>query len=225
MKNYNAARERMVETQLEGRGITDIKVLYAMRKVPRHLFVPEPLRSRAYEDCPLPIGENQTISQPYMVALMTQSLGVKNTDIVLEIGTGSGYQSAVLAEIVKQVYSIERIKELLIQARKSFDEWGYTNIATKNFDGTYGWKEKSPFDAIIVTAGAPEIPQPLVEQLAVGGRLIIPVGDSSSQILKRVRKKENEVEIEELCGCVFVKLIGKYGWTNNNNNSKNGLIH
>ena len=220
MKNYNAARERMVETQLEGRGITDIKVLYAMRKVPRHLFVPEPLRSRAYEDCPLPIGENQTISQPYMVALMTQSLGVKNTDIVLEIGTGSGYQSAVLAEIVKQVYSIERIKELLIQARKSFDEWGYTNIATKNFDGTYGWKEKSPFDAIIVTAGAPEIPQPLVEQLAVGGRLIIPVGDSSSQILKRVRKKENEVEIEELCGCVFVKLIGKYGWTEKNGNCK-----
>ena len=149
---------------------------------------------------------------------MTQSLGVKNTDIVLEIGTGSGYQSAVLAEIVKQVYSIERIKELLIQARKSFDEWGYTNISTKNFDGTYGWKEKSPFDAIIVTAGAPEIPQPLVEQLAVGGRLIIPVGDSSSQILKRVRKKENEVEIEELCGCVFVKLIGKYGWTEKNGN-------
>ena len=225
VKNYDSARERMVETQLERRGITDIKVLYAMRKVPRHLFVPEPLRSRAYEDCPLPIGESQTISQPYMVALMTQALELKNTDIVLEIGTGSGYQTAVLAEIVEEVYSIERIHSLLFNARKALDEIGYRNVITKNFDGTYGWKEKSPFDAIIVTAGSPEIPHPLIEQLAIGGRLIIPVGDSSSQILKRVRKKENEIEIEELCGCVFVKLIGKYGWTNNNNSSKNGSIY
>ena len=225
MKNYTAARERMVENQLEARGITDIRVLYAMRKVPRHLFLPEALRSRAYEDCPLPIGENQTISQPYMVALMTQALELKSTDIVLEVGTGSGYQSAVLAEIVKQVYSIERIKDLFAQARKILDKLRYTNIATKNFDGTYGWKENSPFDAIIVTAGSPGIPHSLIEQLAVGGRLVIPVGDSTSQTLKRVRKKEEGIEIEELCSCVFVKLIGKYAWTDENNNSKKNLIH
>jgi len=225
MKNFTTIREKMVKTQLEARGITDTRVLYAMRKVPRHLFVTEALRSRAYEDCPLPIGENQTISQPYMVALMTQSLELRSTDTVLEIGTGSGYQAAVLAEIVKQVYSIERIKELFYQARKTLDELGYTNIAIKNFDGTYGWKEKSPFDAIIVTAGAPGIPPTLVEQLAVGGRFVIPVGNSTSQTLKRVRKTEKDIEIEELCGCVFVKLIGKYAWTENDNNSSGDLIH
>ena len=225
MKNFAAAREKMVEHQLEDRGIKDIRVLYAMRKVPRHLFVPEALQSRAYEDGPLPIGENQTISQPYMVAYMTEALELKSSDVVLEIGTGSGYQSAVLAEIVKQVYSIERIKDLLAAARKVFDKLGYTNIATKNFDGTYGWKEKSPFDAIIVTAASPDIPEPLIEQLAVGGRLVIPVGNASSQILKKVRKSEKEIEIKELCGCVFVKLIGKYGWSDNDNNSKDYLIH
>ena len=225
MKIFTAAREKMVEHQLEDRGIKDIKVLYAMRKVARHLFVTEALQSRAYEDCPLPIGENQTISQPYMVAYMTEALELKSSDIVLEIGTGSGYQSAVLAEIVRQVYSIERIKDLLARARKVFDELDYTNIATKNFDGTYGWKEKSPFDAIIVTAASPDIPEPLIEQLAVGGRLVIPVGNTSSQILKKVRKSEKEIEIKELCGCVFVKLIGKYGWSDNENNSKDYLIH
>lgn len=218
MKNFTSARERMVKEQLEDRGIKDIKVLYAMRKVSRHLFVPESFQYKAYSDCPLPIGENQTISQPYMVALMTESLEINEGDRVLEIGTGSGYQSAVLAEIAEELYSIERIKSLLKKARETLDGLGYTNITTKIFDGTYGWKEKSPFDGIIVTASSPEVPQTLLDQLSVGGRLIIPVGDSSSQVLTKVKKTKEGIEKTELCGCVFVKLIGKYGWKKESNN-------
>jgi len=205
----------MVIEQLERRDIHDFRALYAMRKVPRHLFVPEDVRHKAYSDSPLPIGENQTISQPYMVALMTQLLCLKGGEKVLEIGTGSGYQTAVLAEIAGEVYSIERISSLLMHAREVLDSLGYTNITTRIFDGTYGWKEKAPFDCIIITAASPGVPLGLAEQLKTYGKMIVPVGNGENQILKRVTKSENGIEIEDICGCVFVKLIGRYGWSNN----------
>lgn len=210
--DYEADRKIMVEEQLIKRGIKDKRVLGAMGKVPRHLFVEEALRSRAYGDYPLPIGEKQTISQPYMVALMTESLQLKGNEKVLEIGTGSGYQAAVLAELCDKVYSVERIKSLAVTARERLYSLGYMNVAIKIFDGTYGWMEYAPYDAIIVTAGAPEIPQNLVDQLSVGGRMTIPVGDEFSQILIKVEKNKAGVTTTNLCGCMFVKLIGNYGW-------------
>ncbi|MEK6546205.1 MAG: protein-L-isoaspartate(D-aspartate) O-methyltransferase [Nitrospinota bacterium] len=210
--DYDAERKIMVEEQLISRGIKDKRVLDAMGKVPRHIFIEEALRSRAYGDYPLPIGEKQTISQPYMVALMTEALGLRGNEKVLEIGTGSGYQSAVLAELCDKVYSVERIKSLAIKAREHLDSLKYMNVAIKIFDGTYGWIEHAPYDAIIVTAGAPEIPQSLIDQLVISGRMVIPVGDEFSQVLVKVEKNRDGIRTTNICGCVFVKLVGNYGW-------------
>jgi len=202
----------MVEEQIISRGIRDSGVIEAMKKVPRHLFVEEALQSQGYSDHPLPIGEKQTISQPYMVALMTEALQLTGKEKVLEIGAGSGYQTAILAELGEKVFSIERIRSLAIRARKLLYELGYFNFEIKIFDGTYGWVEEGPFDAIIVTAGAPDIPQPLIDQLTIGGRLVIPVGDAFVQDLIRVTKTGEGIKREDLGGCRFVKLIGRYGW-------------
>jgi len=210
--NFYVARNKMVDTQLIPRGINDPKVLDAMRKVPRHLFVDEALWSQAYGDYPLPIGHGQTISQPYIVALMTQALELKGPEKVLEVGTGSGYQTAILAEIVKRVYSVERIGALLMRARRVLDKLGYKNIALKLDDGTWGWPEHSPYDAIIVTAAAPKVPEKLLEQLAPFGRLIIPVGDEYSQELQKYVKVNDHFVKESLGGVRFVKLIGEHGW-------------
>ncbi len=219
MVDLKKARLNMVEEQIIGRGIKDPKVIKAMRKVPRHLFVEEALQSQAYSDHPLPIGEKQTISQPYMVALMTEALQLKGREKVLEIGAGSGYQTAILAEVALKVFSIERVRSLAIGARKLLYELGYFNVEIKVSDGTSGWPEESPFDAMIVTAGSPVIPQPLVDQLAMGGRLVIPVGDAFSQDLVRVTKTEEGPKKEDLGGCRFVKLIGKFGWQEDDPNA------
>ncbi|HYA02938.1 MAG TPA: protein-L-isoaspartate(D-aspartate) O-methyltransferase [Syntrophobacteria bacterium] len=209
---FATARNRMVDSQLVSRGIKDLQVLASMRKVPRHRFVEEALISQAYGDHPLPIGEKQTISQPYIVALMTEALELKGTEHVLEVGTGSGYQTAILAELAKKVYSIERVYGLSVRARRLLDELGYLNVVLKVGDGTVGWKEQAPFDAVMVTAGSPDVPQPLVDQLGVGGRLVIPVGDRYSQtLLKVVRGKEGIKKID-LGGCRFVNLVGQHGW-------------
>ena len=212
-KKYINRRDAMVRNHVEARGINDPKVLAALRKVPRHLFVSEALRDQAYNDCPLPIGEQQTISQPFIVAEMTQALQLSANDRVLEIGTGSGYQAAILAEIVSKVYTMERKQSLFIKTRKLFDELNYFNIIAKYTDGTLGWKAESPFDAIIVTAGAPQIPEALIEQLAIGGRMIIPVGDEDSQDLILICKTRYGIREENLGRCRYVKLVGKYGWT------------
>ncbi len=209
---YARRREEMVKRQIEARHITAPAVLAAMRKVPRHLFVSEALRHKAYEDYPLPIGEQQTISQPFIVAEMTQALDLKPDDRVLEIGTGSGYQAAILAEIVYRVYTIERLHPLYIQARRLFDQLQYHNILMRYTDGTKGWRAQSPFDAIIVTAGAPRAPQTLVDQLAEGGRMVIPVGDQYTQDLVKITKDARGVRQHNLGGCRFVKLIGEEGW-------------
>lgn len=201
-----------MKNQIEARGIRDPQVLEAMRNVPRHEFVSEALIDQAYNDHPLPIGEQQTISQPYIVALMTEALQLNEDDRVLEIGTGSGFQSAVLAEIAFRVYTIERNRTLYERARRILERLGYYNVVARYGDGTIGWKEESPFDAIIVTAGAPEIPKPLVDQLAVGGRMIIPVGSSFSQTMTKLFKDEQGIHQTELGGCRFVKLIGQRGW-------------
>jgi len=212
MIDFSKARLKMVEEQITARGIKDAKLIAAIKKIPRHLFVEEALQNQAYTDHPLPIGEKQTISQPYMAALMTEALLLTGKERVLEIGTGSGYQTAILAELSEKVFSIERIRPLAIRARKLLYELGYFNVEIKIFDGTFGWMEESPFNAILVTAGSPDIPQPLVDQLATGGRLVIPVGDAFVQDLFRVTKTEAGVKKEDLGGCRFVKLIGKYGW-------------
>jgi len=209
---YERQREEMVIRQIEARGITDPKVLAALRNVPRHLFVNEALRDQSYGDFPLPIGEQQTISQPYIVAEMTQALQLTEDDRVLEIGTGSGYQAAILAEIAFRVYTVERIHSLFTKARKLFDTLRYHNIVTRYSDGTTGWKDESPFDAIIVTAGAPRIPGSLLSQLAPGGRMVIPVGNQYSQDLTRLYKDENGIHETCLGKCRFVKLIGEDGW-------------
>ena len=204
----------MVEHQLVPRGITSVQVLDAMRKVPRHLFMDEALRNGAYDDCPIPIGEGQTISQPYMVALMTELLDLNTESNVLEVGTGSGYQSAILAELAKQVYTIERIPTLAEKAMRILDQLEYNNIQIRIGDGTLGWSEYAPYDGIIVTAGSPSVPEALIEQLAENGKLVIPVGDRFSQILQIMTKQDNRIEIKTSCHCVFVKLIGKNGWSN-----------
>jgi protein-L-isoaspartate(D-aspartate) O-methyltransferase len=212
MIDFSKVRLKMVEEQIVSRGVKDAKLIAAMEKIPRHLFVEEALQSQAYSDHPLPIGEKQTISQPYMVALMTEAMLLTGKEKVLEIGTGSGYQTAILAELSEKVFSIERIRSLAIRARKLLYELGYFNVEIKIFDGTFGWMEESPFDAIIVTAGSPDIPQPLIDQLTMGGRLVIPVGDAFVQDLFRMTKTEDGIKKEDLGGCRFVKLIGKYGW-------------
>lgn len=209
---FDRLRQEMVAKQIEARGITDPSVLAAMRTVPRHLFVSEALMDQAYSDFPLPIGEQQTISQPYIVAEMTHALRLTPNDRVLEIGTGSGYQAAVLAQIAYRVYTIERIYTLYARTRKLFDQLGYHNIVTRYSDGTTGWRDESPFDAIIVTAGAPDIPALLVEQLAVGGRMVIPVGNQYAQELVQLVREEKGVRKSNLGGCRFVKLVGEHGW-------------
>jgi protein-L-isoaspartate(D-aspartate) O-methyltransferase len=209
---YERQRQDMVRRQIEARGVTDPKVLAAMQKVPRHLFVSDALRDQAYGDFPLPIGEQQTISQPYIVAEMTQALQPGKDDRILEIGTGSGYQAAILAEIVFRVYTIEKIRPLYTKSREIFDKLRYHNIVTKYSDGTSGWEDESPFDGIIVTAGSPGIPKPLISQLAVGGRMVIPVGDLYSQELIKIYKDEHGIRKTNLGGCRFVKLVGEFGW-------------
>lgn len=205
----------MVETQIKARGISDTRVLKAMETVPRHLFVDEGLIEQAYSDSPLPIGEHQTISQPYIVALMTQTLGLTGRERVLEIGTGSGYQTAVLACLADRVFSVERIASLATNARRILDRLNLYNVAIRVGDGSYGWKEEAPFDAIVTTAAVPEIPHYLLNQLAVGGIMVVPSGGRDVQTLyKLTRSRENPEEIikEDLGGCRFVSLIGESGW-------------
>lgn len=209
---YERTRQKMLDDQLIARGITQNEVLHAMLTVPRHLFVAEALHSQAYTDYPLPIGEKQTISQPYMVALMTESLGLTGAERVLEIGTGSGYQTAILSMLVEKVYTIERISVLAAKARKLFDDLHCSNVIVRVADGTTGWPDEAPFDAIITTAGSPQVPSAYIEQLKTGGRLIIPVGDEESQKLLKITKRADGVTTEVLGGCKFVKLIGKHGW-------------
>jgi protein-L-isoaspartate(D-aspartate) O-methyltransferase len=214
IKNYAIARKRMVESQIIARGIKDRSVIEAMLKVPRHIFVEEAISAQSYSDTSLPIGEKQTISQPYMVALMTELLQLKGSDKVLEIGTGSGYQAAVLATITKRVYTVERIRSLALRARKALDSLVLLNVNIKIEDGTDGWATEAPFDAIVVTAGAPDIPQTLIAQLNVGGRLVIPVGNQYEQTLVRIIKRpDGSISCENSVGCRFVKLIGKLGWS------------
>jgi len=212
MINYEKERNRMVDEQIVSRGVRDPRVLGAMCKVPRHEFVPEAMRAKAYGDHALPVGEGQTISQPYIVALMTELLEVKSTDRVLEIGTGSGYQAAVLSELCEKVFTIERVKTLAEKARAVLDRLGCRNVAMKVYDGTYGWKEMAPFDAIIVTAAAPDVPTALIEQLKEGGRLVIPVGDRFEQVLKKVVKSPSGLVTVTGIPCTFVPLIGAHGW-------------
>ena len=213
MVNFEIARKRMVQEQLVARGITTPHLLDVFQKIPRHLFVQEAMAVQAYSDGPLPIGEKQTISQPYIVALMTDLLELTSKDHVLEIGTGSGYQTAILASLVRRVWTIERIRPLAMQARKVLDTLHLLNVNIKVGDGTLGWPEEGPFDAILVTAGAPAVPETLAAQLAPGGRLVIPVGDEANQTLLRIRKSADGTLSQETgIGCRFVPLIGQQGW-------------
>jgi protein-L-isoaspartate(D-aspartate) O-methyltransferase len=210
--DYRLARERMVKSQLLPRGIKDPRVLKVMGKIPRNRFIEEALSGEAYNDHPLPIGHKQTISQPYIVALMTEILELTGEEKVLEIGTGSGYQTAILADLSRKVFTVERIRDLMVKARNTLADLGYNNIMFKAFDGTLGWKEYEPYDAIMVTAGAPKIPEPLLDQLADGGRLIIPVGNRFSQELIRVTRKKGNIIQKNFGGCRFVDLLGVHGW-------------
>jgi protein-L-isoaspartate(D-aspartate) O-methyltransferase len=215
MDRYAKQRKKMVDSQIRSRGVRDERVLRAMEKIPRHLFIDEGLIDQAYNDNPLPIGEKQTISQPYIVALMTEALELKGREKVLELGTGSGYQAAILAELADRVFTVERLASLAQKARKLLESLNYYNVVIRVGDGTYGWREESPFDAIAVSAGSPSIPRMLVEQLAIGGRLVIPVGGRYSQsLIKLTRLSENpdDVKKEDLGGCRFVSLIGEHGW-------------
>jgi len=210
--DYQKLRERMVQEQIRSRGIADVKVLDALQKVKRHAFIPEALMGSAYEDHPVPIGEGQTISQPYIVALMSESLRLTGNEKVLEVGTGSGYQTAILAELAKEVYSIERIAGLKTRAESVLAELGYRTVHLKAGDGTLGWPQEAPFERIIVTAAAAKVPPALIEQLAEGGLLIAPIGeDRLSQTLTLVEKKGGTLTETPVCGCVFVPLVGKYG--------------
>lgn len=213
MKDYTIARRRMVEDQIIGRGVTDPRVISAMLKVPRHKFVEEALAGKAYQDAPLPIGEKQTISQPYMVAVMSEALMLDGSETVLEVGTGSGYQAAVLALLAERVFSLERIASLARRARKVLDSNGFSKVNIRLADGTVGWPAMAPFDGIIVTAGAPKVPQEYLDQLSIGGRLIIPVGDRDNQVLMRMtRVGAFDYDEEKMFGCRFVPLIGNQGW-------------
>lgn len=203
----------MIRRQLVARGISDPLVLAAIEEVPRHSFVDESLRDEAYDDNPLPIGEGQTISQPYMVAIMTELLEMKGEGKVLEIGTGSGYQAAILSRIASWVYTVERIRPLSVKAQRMIKSHGYENLSFLVADGTGGWPENAPYEGIMVTAGAPGIPDVLVDQLCEGGRLVIPVGDRFSQTLKRVIKTGTGRKVEDHTGCRFVDLIGRHGWS------------
>ena len=212
MKDYEAARAGLI-TYLRTE-IKDERVLDAMSRINRELFVPEENRHLAYEDRPLPIGSQQTISQPYIIAFMTESLELTGCEKVLEIGTGSGYQTAILAELAEKVITVERIPALLDSARMVLDKLGYTNIEAHKAEEELGWREDAPYDAIMVTAGAPTIPEELTDQLAVGGRMIIPAGSRYTQDLYKVTKEESGIHVEKLGGCRFVALIGKDAWQN-----------
>ncbi len=205
-------RERMVAEQLVPRGIKDPRVLEAMGKVPRHLFVDEALRDKAYGDHPLPIGEGQTISQPFMVGRMTELLRLTGTEKVLEVGTGSGYQAAVLAQLAARVCAIERLAQLAARARETLERLGITNVWVRTANGTFGWPDEAPFDRILVAAGGPSVPPPLLEQLAEGGRMVMPVGQADYQKLQVIDKIGGQARVTEDSECVFVKLIGKFAW-------------
>jgi protein-L-isoaspartate(D-aspartate) O-methyltransferase len=214
--NFEILRKRMVQEQIITRGISDQRVIDAMLKIPRHIFVQEAFAAQAYNDKALPIGEKQTISQPYIVALMSEKLALTGTEKVLEIGTGSGYQTALLASLADRIYSAERIRPLALRARKCLDSLKLFNVQLKINDSEgspIGWEEEAPFDAIIVTAGAPAVPDVLLAQLACGGRLVIPVGSAEDQQLLTIRKDEQgELQQESSVSCRFVPLIGKQGW-------------
>jgi protein-L-isoaspartate(D-aspartate) O-methyltransferase len=217
MINFENARRRMIETQVKARNIIDSRLIEAMQKIPRHIFVEEAMAAQAYSDTSLPIGEKQTISQPYMVALMIEMLQLTGSEKVLEIGTGSGYQTAILALLAARVYTIERLRPLALKARKALDSLGLLNINMRIEDGTAGWEAEAPFDAIIVSAGAPDVPRQFVEQLSVGGRLVIPVGNQSEQVLAKIsRGVDSALVREDFVNCRFVKLIGQFGWKDEN---------
>ena len=209
---FDEQRARMVDEQLRARGLTDERLLAAFRKVPRHLFVPEELRREAYTDNPLPIGGGQTISQPYMVALMTSCLRLQGHERVLEIGTGSGYQAAILAELALEVFSVERLPELLHLVAERLQALGYANVHLRPSNGSLGWPEHAPYDAMLVTAAAPDVPPPLLAQLAERGRIILPIGPPEGQALIEVHKHDGTVTRTEIASCVFVPLLGQYGW-------------
>jgi protein-L-isoaspartate(D-aspartate) O-methyltransferase len=210
--DFKSLQEEMVTQQIMRRGVVTPRVIEAFKKVPRHLFVPEQFQSHSYNDHPLPIGEGQTISQPYIVALMTDLLDLSGEDKILEIGTGSGYQAAILAELGKEVYTTERHKLLAERAEKIFKELNYQNVKVLVGDGTKGWKEFSPYQKIIVTASAPDVPQPLFIQLDEMGKLVIPIGGRWSQDLVLIEKRKGKMIRKSVCGCVFVPLIGEYGY-------------
>ena len=210
--DFEKAREEMIRYQIKGRGIRDERVISALSSIPREKFVLEGDKDNAYLDCPLPIGMGQTISQPFMVALMTQCLSLKGPETVLEVGTGSGYQAAILSKLVKMVYTMERFNALADRAEKIFEELEIKNIKVIVRDGSKGLEEYSPYDGIIVTAGAPEIPKSLIDQLDEKGRIVIPVGNSFSQDLLLGIKEKSKLKISNYGGCVFVPLVGKYGW-------------
>jgi len=212
MEDFKKLRDLMVDTQLIPRGMKDERVLSAMRKAPRHIFVDDYMQHKAYDDMALPIGDEQTISQPYMVAVMTELLELKGNEKVLEIGTGSGYQAAILAELSREVFTIERKALLAKKAEERFQALGYINVHVITGDGTLGLPEESPFDRILITAGSPGIPAPLMEQLADGGVIIAPVGIRFSQQLLIVKKSKEGVSEQTHVPCVFVPLIGKHGW-------------
>jgi len=214
LSTFDINRERMIEEQLIARGITDQRVLEAMRTVPRHLFVEDAIQAHAYGDFPLPIGNGQTISQPYIVALMTQAMALQGTEKVLEIGTGSGYQAALLSRLCERVFTVERIDGLVGRARKVFDRLRCHNIISRIDDGTGGWPSEAPFDRIMVTAGGPRIPEPLLAQLADPGRLVMPVGNQGVQELQVVDKENGEITIRTIEQVRFVDLIGAHGWPN-----------
>jgi protein-L-isoaspartate(D-aspartate) O-methyltransferase len=205
-------RDRMVDEQLIARGVADPRVIAAMRRVPRHLFVDEALRDRAYGDHPLPIGDGQTISQPFIVGRMTELLALTGREKVLEVGTGSGYQAAVLAELAARVCTMERIPRLATRARQVLEGLGCNTVWVRTANGTLGWPDEAPFDRIVVAAGGPSVPPPLFEQLAEGGRMVMPVGDATGQVLQLVEKVNGQVRTSEHSACMFVKLVGKYAW-------------
>ena len=209
MKNYDIAKKRMIEEQIKSRGVKDSKVIDAMLRVSRHIFVSEDLQDVAYSDQPLPVGEGQTISQPYMVALMTELLHLEGDEKVLEIGTGSGYQTAILAELAGEVYTIEIVESLMEGSKKLLDELGYENIKFRSADGYFGWEEHAPFDVIIVTCGPDSIPQPLIDQLAEGGCLVIPIG-SMYQVLTIVEKVGGKIKKHKSISCRFVPMTGQH---------------
>ncbi len=211
--NFDELRRRMIAQHLRARGIQDERVLAAFANVPRDLFVPEALQAQAYADHPLPIGSGQMISQPYIVALMTELLELQGHERVLEIGTGSGYQTAMLAQLALEVYSVERLPELAALAAERLQALGYRNAHVRYADGSFGWPEQAPFDGIIVTAAVPKVPEPLIAQLAEGGRLVLPIGTQAAQTLVQARKRHGALQPREVAACVFVPLLGEHGWS------------